>query len=334
MKLSPRMVAVLLGTAALLAPAGPLSATIRYEQTRAAMGTQFTIVAYGAEEAQLQAAVSAAFEEIFRLDLQWSNYVESSDLSYVNQHAADEPVTLDRELYQMLETCLRYSRETGGAFDVTVGPLLKTWRFFRGTGRLPKPEEVAATLAHIGWQKVRLDARNRTVSFTLPGVELDLGGIGKGYAIDGAARVLREAEITAALILSGASSILAIGTPPGQEGWTVNVRDPRDAKKSVAQISLKDAALSTSGNYEKFFEAEGKTYSHIFDPRTGYPAQGILSTTVVGSTGTDTDALSTAFFVLGKEGTAHYLRKHSGISVLICTDSSCEWIGKPAGHRP
>ena len=139
------------------------------------MGTQFTIVAYGADESHIQAAVSAAFEEVFRLDRQWSNYREQSELSYLNRHAAKQPVTVDRELFQMLETCLRYSRETGGAFDITVGPLLKTWGFFRGTGRLPKPEELAAALARVGWQKVRLDARERTVTFTVPGVELEIG---------------------------------------------------------------------------------------------------------------------------------------------------------------
>ncbi len=312
--------------AAGLVLAASLPSTIRYEQTRAAMGTQFTIVAYGAEEAQLQAAVSAAFEEIFRLDRQWSNYREDSDLSDVNRRAASEPVNVDRELFKMLETCLKYSRETGGAFDITVGPLLKIWGFFRGTGRLPKAEEIAPTLERVGWQKVRLDARQGTVRFRAPGMELDLGAIGKGYAVDRAAEVLREADVAAALILSGTSSILAIGSPPGQDGWTVHVRDPKDAKKSVARLALKDAALSTSGNYERFFEAEGKIYSHIFDPHTGYPAQGVLSTTVVGSTGTDTDALSTAFFVMGKERAHGYMKQHPGLRTLFCDEAGCEWI--------
>ncbi len=325
-RLSRSPAGALLLAIALLLPAPLLSSTIRYEQTRAAMGTQFTIVAYGADESQLQSAVSAAFEEIFRLDRQWSHYIEESDLSYINRHAAEEPVKVDPELFRFLETCLGYSRETGGAFDVTVGPLLKTWGFFRGTGSLPKKEEVETALARVGWQKVRLDACNRTVAFTVPGVELDLGGIAKGYAVDRAAALLREANIAAALILSGTSSILAIGSPPGQQGWTVKIRDPKDARKSVAEVALKDVALSTSGSYEKFFRAEGKTYSHIFDPHTGYPAQGVLSTTVIGSTGTETDALSTAFFVLGKEGTLRYLKQHSGLRVLFCGEAGCQWL--------
>lgn len=329
MKLPWAAAALLLAAALLSSPNLLPSKTIRYEQTRAAMGTQFTIVAYGAQESQLQAAVESAFEEIFRLDRQWSNYIAESDVSYVNRHAAREPVKLDPELFRMLETCLRYSRETAGAFDITVGPLLKTWGFFRGTGRLPKPEEVAAALARVGWQKVRLDARERTVTFAAPGMELDLGGIGKGYAVDRAAQVLREADITSALLLSGTSSILAIGAPPGQAGWTVNIRDPKDAHKSAAKVLLKDAALATSGSYEKFFQAEGKIYSHIFDPRTGYPAPDVLSTTVIGGTGADTDALSTAFFVLGKEGTRRYLKEHPGLRVFFCSEAGCEWLGGP-----
>jgi len=318
----------LLPALALLIAAGPLLSEIRLEQTRAAMGTQFTIVAYGDDESYLQSAVSAAFDEIFRLDREWSDYIEESDISFINRHAAEEPVKVDPELFRMLSTCLEYSRETGGAFDITVGPLLRVWGFYRGTGRLPKSEEIKAALGAVGWQKVRLDPRSRTVSFAAAGMKLDLGGIGKGYAIDRAAAVLREAGVTAALLLSGTSSIVAIGAPPGQEAWTVNIRDPKDAHKSAGQVMLKDASLSASGSYEKFFKADGKTYSHIFDPRTGYPVQGVLSVTVVGSSGTETDALSTSLFVLGKEESAYYLRKHPGIRALYCTEAGCEWLGR------
>ena len=324
---------MLLG-AVLLTSAAPPPPTLRYEQTRTAMGTQFTIVAYGNDKSQLEAAVTAAFEEIFRIDRQWSNYIKGSDLSYVNRHAARQPVRLDPELFGLLETCLRYSRETAGAFDVTVGPLLKSWGFFRGSGRLPKPEELEQARACVGWEKLKLEAGDRTVTFAVPGMELDLGAIGKGYAVDRAGELLREADITSALLDSGASSILAIGSLPGQAGWTVKIRDPKDARKSVAQVSLKDTALSTSGNYEKFFRAEGKTYSHILDPRTGYPAKGVLSTTVVASSAASADALSTAFFVLGREGTLRYLRRHPEISALFCAEADCQWLGAPVACQP
>lgn len=297
---------------------------VRYQETRAAMGTQFTIVVYGPDESPLQAAVSAAFDEILRIDRHWSTYLPDSDISVVNRGASQRPVPVDAELFGMLRTCLRFSRETEGAFDVTVGPLVAAWGFFKREGRIPSKKEAARALAQTGWRNVRLDGT--TVSFAVPGMRLDLGAIGKGYAVDKAAAVLRQAGIQSALLDAGNSSILAIGAPPGQQGWTLMIRDPKDPKKNVEQVLLKDASLSTSGNYEKFFRVKGRTYSHIFDPRTGYPVEGVLSTSVIALTATETDALSTAFFVLRQEGTRRYLQAHPGIRVFFCGNEGCAWL--------
>ena len=314
----------------LLLIAASLSATPehRYEETRSAMGTQFTIVAYGPDEARLQAAVSPAFAEILRLNRQWSDYNTESEISAVNRRAANRPVQVDSELFTMLETCQRFSKETEGAFDITVGPLLTTWGFFKGAGRLPANEEVVEALGRVGWRKLRLNAKNRTVSFAVPGMRLDLGAIGKGYAIDTAGEALRNAGIKSALLLAGTSSILAVGSAPDGSSWGIDIRDPKDRKKTVEQEALKDASLSTSGNYEKFFRAGGRTYSHIFDPRTGYPVQHVLSTSVIAPTATQTDALSTSFFVMGKQATLCYLTTHPGIRVFFCSDEGCQWLGK------
>ncbi len=304
-----------------------LAATpVRLEETRTAMGTQFTIVAYGKDRTQIETAFNEAFEEITRLDREWSNYRSDSDISRLNVHADAEPVRVDPELFRMLQTSLRFSRETEGAFDVTVGPLLKTWGFFKGEGHLPPKEQIDAVQKRVGWRKVLLDEKERTVKFAVEDMEIDLGGIAKGYAVDRAAAVLKDAGIEAALIISGSSSVLAVGAPPGEAAWTMRVRDPKDSKKFIAEIPLKDAGMSTSGSYEKFFKADGKIYSHIFDPRTGYPAQGTLSVTLVGPDGISTDALSTAFFVLGKEKTREYLRSHPGLRVFYCIESGCEWL--------
>jgi thiamine biosynthesis lipoprotein len=292
------------------------------------MGTQFTIVAYGSSEPQLAVAVSSAFDEVLRLNRRWSDYLQGSELSVVNRRASEGPVQVDRELFGMLEACLQFGKETDGAFDVTVGPLVTAWGFFRGPGRLAEKKQIAEALPRVGWQKLRLDAANRTVSFAVPGMRLDLGGVAKGYALDRAGGILRQADINSALLMAATSSILAIGSPPERDGWTVFIRDPKAAKKSVAQVSLKDASLSTSGNYEKFFRAGGRTYSHIIDPRTGYPAQGLLSTSAIAPTAMQTDALSTAFFVLGKEGARRYLRGHPGISAFFCGGEGCEWLAK------
>jgi len=302
-------------------------AQARYEQTRAAMGTEFTIVAYGDDVALLESAVNRAFDLIQQLGRRWSNRLPQSELSDLNRRAAREPVSVPADLFELLETSLRYSRQTGGAFDVTVGPLVAAWGFFQGTGRIPAPPELAEARARSGWRKLRLDPAARTVSFATPGMQLDLGGIGKGYALDRAGSLLRQSDITRALLTAGASSILALGPPPGANGWSVEIRDPVDRKKSAAHWDLSGSSLSTSGDYEKFFRAGGRLYGHIMDPRTGYPAQGTLSVSVVAATATESDALSTAAFVMGRQGTLHYLQSHPGIRVFLCSESGCEWLG-------
>jgi len=302
-------------------------AQARHEQTRAAMGTEFTIVAYGDEEARLESAVNRAFDLIQQLGRRWSNRLPQSELSDVNRRAAHDAVSVPDDLFELLETSLRYSRQTGGAFDITVGPLVAAWGFVQGTGRIPGPPELAEARARSGWRKLRLDPAARTVSFATPGMQLDLGGIGKGYALDCAGSLLRQSGVTGALLTAGASSILALGPPPGANGWSVEIRDPVDRKKSAARWSLSGSSLSTSGNYEKFFRAGGRLYGHIMDPRTGYPAQGTLSVSVVATTATESDALSTAVFVMGKEQALRYLESHPDIRVFLCSESGCEWLG-------
>ena len=203
-------------------------AQMRYEQTRAAMGTEFTIVAYGDDEARLESAVNSAFGLIQQLGRRWSNRLPQSELSDVNRRAAREAVSVPDDLFELLETSVRYSRQTGGAFDITVGPLVAAWGFLQGTGRIPAAPELAEARARTGWRKLRLDPTARTVSFATPGMQLDLGGIGKGYALDRAGSLLRQSGVTRVLLTAGASSILALGTPPGANGWSVDIRDPLD----------------------------------------------------------------------------------------------------------
>jgi thiamine biosynthesis lipoprotein len=196
---------------------------------------------------------------------------------------------------------MEYSRMSHGAFDMTVGPLMLAWGFFRGEGRYPSAQELNVARGTIGWQHVVLDPKERTVRFTISGIELDPGGIGKGYAVERVAELLREAGVKAGMIDAGSSTIYGLGTPPGAEGWRVHVPSPGNFRKSLSTVMLRDQALSTSGNYEKFFRLNGKTYCHIMDPRTGVPVQSMLQTTVITPSATDSDALSTAIFVLGPE---------------------------------
>lgn len=274
---------------------------LRYEDSRISMACAYSIVVYGEGESKLAAAVTAAFDEVDRIDRLMSHYKPESPLSQLNRKAAAEAVKVEPELFDFIAECLRYSRESNGAFDVTVGPLLKAWGFFRGEGRMPKPSELAEARAKVGWQHVMLDDKEQTIRFDRQGVELDLGGIAKGYAVDKAVEVLKQHGIQRALVSACGSTIYGLGAPPGEDAWEVKLRDPVSSQKTAMTVRLKNRALSVSGSYEKFFDLGGKRYSHIFDPRTGWPVQDILSVAVLTDTGTAGDALDNVFYVLGAQ---------------------------------
>jgi thiamine biosynthesis lipoprotein len=180
---------------------------------------------------------------------------------------------------------------------------MKAWGFFRGEGRLPSPAELEDARGRVGWQHVILDEAARTVRFARPGMQLDLGGIAKGYAVDRAVSLLRERGVTAALVSAGGSTLYALGAPPETLGWDVELQDPLDARKTAMNLVLRNRALSVSGTSEKWFEAGGRRYGHVMDPRTGRPVEGVLSVAVVTDTGTRGDALDNAFYVAGVEHT-------------------------------
>jgi len=291
-----------------------------FYEPRPAMGTSFEVYLYAPDRERASELFETAFDEIERVEAALSNYRTASELSRINASAANAPVVTDPEVFTLLERAVDYSRLSDGAFDVTVGKLMKAWGFFRGAGRYPSNEELARAREQSGWQRVKLDQRVRSVSFLTRGIELDLGGIGKGYALDCVARVLREAGVKAALISSGSSSIYAIGAPPGKAGWPVRVPDPMDRTRTVSTVLLKDQSLSTSGSYEKFFRLNGRTYCHIMDPRTARPVEGMLQTTVIAPEATDSDVLSTAVFVLGPQQSARFLDKIAGAAAVFVTD--------------
>jgi len=301
---------------------------LRLEASVDAMGTTYSLVLYGDNRDRLEAAAEAAFEEARRLDRLLSHYRAQSDVSEINRLAAQRPVKVTPEMFRLLEACLEYSRASEGAFDITVGPLIRLWGFFKGDGRVPGRAEVAPALANVGYRRLRLDAEARTVRFEHPGMALDLGGIGKGYAVDRMIETLRENGISQALLSAGGSSIYGLGSPGAETGgWPVKIRDPRNSSRTAEELRLKDASLSTSGSYEKFFVAEGRVYSHIMDPRTGYPAQGVLAVSVVAPRTIDSEAWTKPFFVLGRQWTARHTPKD--MRVYFCEDKAgtlCAWL--------
>jgi thiamine biosynthesis lipoprotein len=276
----------------------------RFEDSRVSMACTYTVVVYGTDPKQLPLITTAALDEVDRIDALMSHYKPESPLSQINREAGEHAVPVEPELFRFLERCIRYSQQSEGAFDITVGPLMKAWGFFRGEGRIPWFFELWNVLRKVGYQHLRLEASQRTVQFARSGMELDLGGIAKGYAVDRVVELLKEQRIERAFVSAGGSTLYGLGAPPDSPGWEVKVQDPlapHDPKKSATIVLLKNQCLSVSGNYAKFFKVRGATYSHIMDPRTGRPVENMLSVAVITQTGTDGDALDNAFYVQGVE---------------------------------
>lgn len=289
----------------------------RFDAQHAAMGTVYSIAAYAPSSICIESAFNEAFCEIDRLDVLMSHHRPSSELCAINREAAGKPMPVSSELFALIENAFRISVETGGAFDVTVGPLMKTWGFFRRNGRVPNDDELTETQARTGYSRVSLDPEAKTIAFERPGMELDLGAIGKGYAVDCAANVMRKHGVHNALISSGSSSIAALGTPPGERGWPIALCDPRDRRKTSRVLRLSNLSISISGSYEQIFVINGRAYTHLLDPRSGRPVEGMLMAALIGPSNTLTDALSTALFVLGVEGSREFLEQRRDLTALL-----------------
>ena len=308
---------------------------IRYEDSRVSMGCVYTIVVYADDMAPPRLGVKAAFDEIDRIDRLMSHYKPDSELSRVNREAAKSPMEVEPELFDFIVECLRYSHESDGASDITVGPLMKAWGFFRGEGRLPSEAELVEARSRVGYQHVKLNRKEKTIFLDKVGVELDLGGIAKGYAVDRAIEVLKKHGISAALVSAGGSTISTLGAPPGKAAWEVEIQDPLDQRKIATSVPLKNQTLSVSGGYGAFFELAGARYSHIMDPRTGRPVQGVLSVAVITNDGMSGDALDNVFYVLGMEKSQQRLRGWPGVTVFFfLPDAGKRWrlVQLPSGR--
>ena len=230
-----------------------------------------------------------------------------SELSRVNSLAVTTAVPVSAELFQVLQLSQDIAANTEGGFDVTIRPLADLWGFIWKEHRLPTEQELKDVLPLVNFRHVELDARDQTVRFWQPGVSIDLGGIGKGVAVDMAISKLRELGVTNAMVKAG-GDVRVMGAPPDQEFWTVQLEDPLKQGRRI-NIPLRDAALSTSGNYENYFEVAGQRYSHLLDPRTGLPVQGVAACTVIAPTCAESDAWATACFVYGAQQS---LKRFSG----------------------
>jgi FAD:protein FMN transferase len=299
--------------------------------SRDAMACRFEVTVAASAEQGI-ATATEALDEIDRLEAQLTVFRDSSEVSYINQHAANEAVSVTPNLFQLLVHCKSLFESTDGAFDITSGPLTRCWGFLRRAGRLPSTEELESARAVVGSDKVMLD--RESVRFTKPGVEINLGSIGKGYALD-RVRPLVAMKLGNALLNAGSSSMLAIGPGESGRGWLVGLRDPQRKNSRMGRLRLRDCAMSTSESEEQFFENNGKVYGHIIDPRSGWPANLVRSVTVVAPTAAVSDALATAFYVGGRALAEKYcaayanvmvimLERDAKIPVVIGSSSACE----------
>jgi thiamine biosynthesis lipoprotein len=218
-----------------------------------------------------------------------------------------------------LTLAARITAETGGAYDITTGTLTKAWGFYRRSGRVPSDAERAEVMTCVGMRHVVLDPERRTAQYLRPGLEINLGSIGKGYALDRVAGLLRDGwGLRAALLHGGSSSVYAIGAEPGNpRGWAVGIRHPWDPERRLAVVRLRDRGLGTSAATFQHLEYNGRKLGHILDPRTGWPAEGMASVSVVAPTAAEADALATAFFVLGVEKSCEYCAAHPTIGAVL-----------------
>jgi thiamine biosynthesis lipoprotein len=266
---------------------------------RHAMATRFELVLPGENVPSLRAAGEEALEEISRLEDRLSLYRPSSEIAHINARAAEAPVRVSAEVFHLLAQALQLGEAMEGAFDVTIGPLVRCWGFMGDSGAFPAENEVENARRLVGLRKVHLDANEFTVSFEQPGMMIDLGAIGKGYAIDQAILRLREAGVENALLHGGTSTVFAMGSPGAGKDWIVAIPHPTNADEILQSVALHDESLSLSAIWGRSFEHGNKTYGHVIDPRSGQPVNHALMSAVVLKSATETDALSTALLTLG-----------------------------------
>lgn len=281
------------------------------------MGTWGTLTIMTPDSAAVADFAYEALSVFHRTDSLMSNWTDSSEIARINRQAALEKITIHPDVAAVLDVAQRVASQSDGAFDITIEPLTRLWGFLGGTPHVPSPDEIEQALQLVGHDKIRFDAGKRTIRFLRDGVRIDLGGIAKGFAVDEAAQVLRRDAVSDALVdLSG--NMAALGNGRAGDGWIVGIRDPSGARDYIASFRLLSGeAVATSGDYEQFVDDAGHRYGHILDPRTGWSAHGLTSTTVVAASATLADAWATALFVLGPDHARRVATERDDIAAVL-----------------
>ena len=294
-------------------------------RSRVIMGTlvQIKVIHEGILEKELNSAIDKAFEVMEEIDRLMSNYKEDSEVSRVNKLKENERMRLDPQTFDVIQRSKEFGKLTSGAFDITVEPLLELWGVYSGgVPRVPDDDEIKKALGLIGYDKIVLDKEKETIGFTKEGVRIDLGGIAKGYAVDKAMESLGNSGIRNALVEAG-GDIFVRGSGTNFSGWRIGVQHPRKEGEYLTILELEDKAVSTSGDYERYFIINNKRYSHIIDPRTGLPKSNVpASVTVIAQDSTTADTLATAVFVLGAENGIRLIESMTGVEGMIVSEKN------------
>ncbi len=304
--------------------------------SRRAMATTFEVAIPQGSHPQAIAAAEDALDLIDELEDQMTVFREASEMSRINETAAKQPFGVEVNLFELFQRCAAWTRETDGAFDIATGAVTKAWGFFRREGAVPTPRALNEAMARTGMRHVILNAANQTIKYRAPGLELNLGAVGKGYALDRAGELLRSRwGIRSALLHGGTSSVLAINHPPGEpRGWGVRLRHPSGNEKSLGTVYLRDRGLGTSAATFQFFEYNGRKLGHLLDPRIGWPVEGTASATVAAPTAAEADAMSTALFVLGATGAERLTRTRPHLSAVVLDNELRTWNLNAHSYSP
>ncbi len=291
-----------------------------YKRTLLLMGSRFDITVVANDSLQGNNYIDLAVAEISRIERLISEWDPDSETSDINRNAGIQPVQVDPELFGLIERSIRISRLTDGAFDISYASMDRIWKFDGSMTEMPSEEAIKASVSKVGYQNIVLDKTYSTVFLKLQGMKIGFGAIGKGYAADKAKALLIGKGVQAGIV-NASGDMNTWGRQPGGEEWKIAITNPLNKNKVFAVLPIREGAVVTSGNYEKYVTFNGKRYAHIIDPKTGYPASGIISTTVFAQKAELADALATALFVMGTDAGINRINQLPGVECIIIDDN-------------
>ncbi len=290
-----------------------------YKQKLTLMGSRFDITVIAENEAESDSFIKIAVDEIKRIERLISSWDANSQTSLINKNAGIKPVKVDTELFELIERAIKISKLTDGAFDISYASMDRIWKFDGSMKKMPSGEAIAKSVAKVGYRNITLDRKNATVYLEKKGMKIGFGAIGKGYAADKAKKLLQNKGIKGGII-NASGDMNTWGTQTNGDPWKVGITNPLNKNKIFALFPLDNSAVVTSGNYEKYVVFNGKRYTHIIDPRTGYPSSGIVSVSVFSPSAELADALATSIFVMGSDTGLNLINQLTGIECIIVQD--------------